>query len=89
MASQDEDFMFGWSDHADNFAINFGEFLNQKELIDVTLFADGQFFPAHRLVLSALSPHFRQIFAQAPANQQTFGKYITIFLTFAIHFHSK
>lgn len=80
MAFEDEEFMFSYSDHADNFATSFGEFLNQTELIDVTLFADGEFFPAHRLVLSALSPHFRQIFAQATANQQTFGKYI-IFLT--------
>lgn len=62
-----------WNDHANNFSTSFSELLQQKELVDVTLVADGHLFNAHRLVLSALSPHFRQMFTQMPANQQAFG----------------
>lgn len=62
-----------WNDHANNFSASFSDLLEQKELVDVTLVADGYLFNAHRLVLSAISPYFRQIFTQMPANQQAFG----------------
>lgn len=62
-----------YTDHAKNVLTSFGELLEQKELVDVTLFADGHLFNAHRLMLSALSPYFRQMFTQMPTNQQAFG----------------
>lgn len=67
-------FELGWKDHAANFSITLSDLLEQKELVDVTLAADGHMFSAHRLILSAISPHFRQMFNQVPANQQAFGK---------------
>lgn len=68
-------FKLGWRDHAKNFSIAFSNLFEQKELIDVTLSADGRMFSAHRLILSAISPYFRQMFKQVPANQQVFGKF--------------
>lgn len=68
-------FKLGWRDHAKNFSIAFSNLFEQKELIDVTLSADGRMFSTHRLILSATSPYFRQMFKQVPANQQAFGKF--------------
>lgn len=66
-------YMFGWNDHANNIKISISDLLQTKELVDVTLVADGYVFNAHRLVLAAISPHFRQMFTLVPANQQAFG----------------
>lgn len=75
MASSFEGYSLGWNDYATNFSISLTDLLKRKELVDVTLIADGHLFNAHRLVLSALSPYFQQIFAQMPTNQQAFGKF--------------
>lgn len=75
MSAVDGKYNVSWNDHANNFSIAFGDLLEEKELVDVTLAGDGYFFNAHRLVLSALSPYFRQIFTQMSANQQAFGNY--------------
>lgn len=78
MVSVNGEYALGWNDHANNFSVSLKDLLESKELIDVTLVADGYIFNAHRLVLSALSPYFRQMFAQMPANQQqAFGNAIT------------
>lgn len=61
-------------DHATNLSSNLQDLLKQKQMVDVTLVADGVFVDAHRLVLSAVSPYFRQMFTQMPVNQQAFGK---------------
>lgn len=66
-------FKLGWKDHAANFSITLSDLLEQNELVDVTLVADGHMFSAHRLILSAISPQFRQMFNQVSANQQAFG----------------
>lgn len=73
MAALDEEYAMCWNEHANNFSISFGDLLKNKELVDVTLFADGYLFNAHGLVLAAISPYFRQMFTQMPANQQVFG----------------
>lgn len=80
-----------WTDHAKNVSIAFIDLLEQKEFIDVTLSADGHMFSAHRLILSAVSPHFRQMLNKVPANQQAFGKkplfimiLIRVFVLFSI-----
>lgn len=74
MVSLSEEYAMSLSDHAANFPRVFQHLLRQKQLVDVTLVADGIFIDAHRLVLSAVSPYFRQMFTQMPENQRTFGK---------------
>lgn len=73
------------SDHAANFPRVFKDLLIQKQMVDVTLVADGIFIDAHRLVLSAVSPYFRQMCTQMPDNQRTFGK-LLINLHCSYHF---
>lgn len=73
MTGINEKYTLGWNDHANNFSTAFSNLLERKEFIDVTLAADGYLFSAHRLVLSAISPYFRQMFTQMPANQQAYG----------------
>lgn len=88
MASANEEFTLGWSDYANNFSHSFSDLLEQKELVDVTLVADGYLLNAHRLVLSALSPYFHQMFTSMPANQQAFGTAIVYLpFTFKVKLH--
>lgn len=74
MSSINKEYSLNLEHHASNFSISLNEMLQQNELVDVTLVADGYLFGAHRLVLSAFSPYFRQMFTQMPANPQVFGK---------------
>lgn len=74
MSSSIDGYTLSWENHTSDFFLNLKDLLQRDELVDVTLVADGHMFNAHRLVLSALSSHFRQMFAQVPANQHTFGK---------------
>lgn len=81
MASIRDGYALSWDTYASNLTINFKDLLQQQKLVDVTLVADGHLFTAHRLILSALSPNFQQMFDQMPVTQQAFGK----FLIFLIH----
>lgn len=83
MASiNNNEYALSWKDYASNFSISLTDLLQQQRLVDVTLVADdGHLFDAHRLVLSALSPYFQQMFDRMPVNQQAFGKF-SIFLFF-------
>lgn len=87
MASAIEEYAMRWKDHAYNFSHSFSDLLEQNELIDVTLCTDGYSCYAHRLVLSALSPYFRQMFTSMPANQQAFGKAIVCFFQFSFNIY--
>lgn len=78
------DLSVSWTDYSANISASFNDLLKQNELVDVTLVADNYKFDAHRLVLSALSPYFRRIFTQMPANQQAFGKYRYFFMPFCV-----
>lgn len=73
MSGSNEQLQLGWNDHSLNLSISLSKLLEQKEMVDVALVADGYLFNAHRLVLAAISPYFRQMFTQVPANQQAFG----------------
>lgn len=85
MASANQEYAMHLKDHANNFSHSFSDLLEQNELVDVTLAADGYLVQAHRLVLSALSPYFRQMFTSMPTNQPAFG----ILQLFIFNFHSK
>lgn len=63
------------NNYESSFAESVNELLVENELIDVVLAVDNHLFNAHRLILSAYSPYFRQMFRQMPANQQAFGNY--------------
>lgn len=60
--------------NANNILPGLNESLQRKDYVDVTLAADGHFFHAHRLILSSISPYFREMFNQMPNSQQNCGK---------------
>ncbi|KAF5301445.1 hypothetical protein FQA39_LY02174 [Lamprigera yunnana] len=51
-----------WTNHTNNILEMFAEQLLNGLLVDVTLFCDGQFIKAHKMVLSACSPYFQELF---------------------------
>jgi len=58
----DGEYCLRWNNHRTNFVGVFKELLQCKFLVDVTLAADGHFIQAHRLVLSACSVYFKDLF---------------------------
>jgi len=58
-----------WNAHKEDISKAIAHFLLRESLCDVTLFADGQSIRAHRLVLSACSAYFANIFAELPSSQ--------------------
>lgn len=73
-----DEFILGWKNPKFQLPSIFNEMLKQKELIDVTLSAEGRLFGAHRLVLSAFSPYFRQLLTPIPIDQKAYGENIEI-----------
>lgn len=87
MASEPSDnYRLERKNYGNSFAESLNELLQEKELIDVTLVADGHLFGVHRLVLSVFSPYFRQMFLQSPANLQAYGNTIVVH-TFSFNFN--
>ncbi len=61
MGSSSEQYCLRWNDFQCNIADAFAELREDEELLDVTLVSEGQALRAHRLVLSACSPLFREM----------------------------
>ena len=58
-----EKFCLKWNDFSSNASKSFGNFRNEEYLHDVTLVSDDQYqISAHKLVLSASSDYFKNIF---------------------------
>ncbi|XP_067003532.2 protein bric-a-brac 1 isoform X4 [Anabrus simplex] len=61
-----EQFSLRWNNFHNNLTTGFHSLLEEEDLVDVTLAADGQFVQAHRIVLSVCSPYFKQLFKANP-----------------------
>ena len=60
--SASEKLCLQWNDFKDNVSSSFGELREDKDLIDVTLACeDGKQVEAHKVVLAASSPFFKDI----------------------------
>ncbi|XP_026496240.1 zinc finger and BTB domain-containing protein 18-like isoform X3 [Vanessa tameamea] len=57
-----------WNNHQPNFISMFGTLLATKNLVDVTLAAEGQHLVAHKVVLSACSTYFHSLFVDNPSH---------------------
>ncbi|KAK2708128.1 hypothetical protein QYM36_013892 [Artemia franciscana] len=55
-----------WNDHLTNFASVFSELFRNEALIDCTVAAEGKHMQVHKVVLSACSPFFQELFAVNP-----------------------
>ncbi|ROT70673.1 putative longitudinals lacking protein, isoform G-like isoform X24 [Penaeus vannamei] len=59
-----QQFCLRWNNHGSTLVAVFENLLASESLVDVTLFAEGKLFKAHKVVLSACSPYFQTLFAQ-------------------------
>ncbi|KAK9502604.1 hypothetical protein O3M35_011343 [Rhynocoris fuscipes] len=50
------------SSHSDQILMGMNDLRKQNEFCDITIVAEGQKFPAHRIVLSSFSPYFKAMF---------------------------
>lgn len=62
MGAQDETFTLKWNDFHTSVIATFSDLRDEKNLCDVTIVCDGEYFPAHKLVLSACSGVFSKLF---------------------------
>jgi len=61
-----EKFCLQWNDFADNISGAFSELREEKDFFDVTLACEDQQIQAHKLILSASSPFFRNVLRRNP-----------------------
>jgi len=61
-----EKFCLRWNDFESNISTAFRELRNDKDFFDVTLACNGEQLQAHKVILSACSPLFRNILRQNP-----------------------
>ncbi|GLH15416.1 Longitudinals lacking protein-like [Gryllus bimaculatus] len=61
-----EQFSLRWNNFHSNLSEGFHSLLEEVDLVDVTLAAEGQYLQAHKLVLSVCSPYFKQLFKANP-----------------------
>lgn len=61
-----ERFLLKWNNHQSNLVTVFDQLYEQEAFTDVTLACDGRSFAAHKVILSACSPYFQQLFLSNP-----------------------
>jgi hypothetical protein len=61
-----EKFCLRWNDFETNISAGFRELRNEKDFFDVTLACDDSQVQAHKVILSACSPFFRNILRRNP-----------------------
>uniref|UniRef100_A0A2M4CYC8 Uncharacterized protein n=1 Tax=Anopheles darlingi TaxID=43151 RepID=A0A2M4CYC8_ANODA len=59
-------FCLRWNNHQTNLLSVFDQLLHDETFIDVTLAVEGHHLKAHKMVLSACSPYFQQLFVNHP-----------------------
>ena len=68
MAGAREKFCLKWNDFEANLSSAFRDIREEKDLFDCTLSCGAKQLQAHKLILSACSPFFREVFHQNPHN---------------------
>ncbi|EEB18840.1 zinc finger protein and BTB domain-containing protein, putative [Pediculus humanus corporis] len=61
-----QQFCLRWNNYQSNLTNVFDQLLQSESFVDVTLACDGRSIKAHKMVLSACSPYFRQLFFENP-----------------------
>ncbi|RXG72424.1 Broad-complex core protein isoforms 1/2/3/4/5 [Armadillidium vulgare] len=65
----EQQFCLRWNNFQSNIVTSFEALLDREEFVDVTLTAEGKSLKAHRVLLSACSPYFRELFRDLPSHQ--------------------
>lgn len=61
-----EQFSLCWNNFHNNLRTGFNSLLQDEDLVDVTLAAEGRYIKAHKTVLSVCSPYFKELFMANP-----------------------
>uniref|UniRef100_A0A1B6MMM4 BTB domain-containing protein n=1 Tax=Graphocephala atropunctata TaxID=36148 RepID=A0A1B6MMM4_9HEMI len=62
----DQQFSLRWNNYLNQLTEAFGSLRYEEDLVDVTLSCEGGRLRAHKMLLSACSPYFRDIFKENP-----------------------
>lgn len=63
---QPQQFCLKWNSYQTNLSKEFDDLLQNESFVDVTLACDGHSVKAHKMVLSACSPYFQELFFDHP-----------------------
>ena len=63
---ENEKFCLRWNDFESNISVAFRELRDDKDFFDVTLCCDDEQLQAHKVILSACSPFFRNVLRRNP-----------------------
>lgn len=61
-----QQFCLRWNNYQSNLTSVFDQLLQSESFVDVTLACDGHSLKAHKMILSACSPYFRNLFFENP-----------------------
>lgn len=61
-----QQFCLKWNNHTTNLIKTFGDMVSNETFADVTLACDGHLLKAHKIVLSACSNYFKEVFLATP-----------------------
>lgn len=61
-----QQFCLKWSNHQNNMLDVFGSLLSKESFVDVSIACDGTILKAHKVILSACSSFFEEIFNTTP-----------------------
>lgn len=67
-----------WNDYVDVLSTGLMELLRNHVMCDVTFSVDGFTVRAHRIILSAVSPYFRSVFAESPKTDHSISKFFLL-----------
>lgn len=66
MSSSNQHFSLKWNNYSNHITNAFDSLRSQEDLVDVTLCCDGRKIRAHKVLLSACSIYFRDVFKENP-----------------------
>lgn len=63
-----DEYHLNWNDHLNHMRRNFSSLLEHNELVDVTLYCEGEKLSAHKMLLSVCSSFFLGVFKENPCS---------------------
>uniref|UniRef100_A0A1L8DAG9 Putative broad-complex core protein isoform 1/2/3/4/5-like isoform x2 n=1 Tax=Nyssomyia neivai TaxID=330878 RepID=A0A1L8DAG9_9DIPT len=66
MSATTQQFFLRWNNYVNHLTHAFDSLLSQEDLVDVTLSCEGRKIRAHKVILSACSTYFREVFQENP-----------------------
>lgn len=64
--AQQQQFCLKWNNYSSNMVRTFGQMIMDQDFVDVTLACEGSAIKAHKVVLSACSDYFKELFLANP-----------------------